>query len=348
MIKQFSLQAIAACVFCVLAVSCAKEQSSLNPDDASGRATITGTLTYSQGQEYSSSKGFTEKIVPAAGVEVFVDVNNDCFKPGFDPDNIDNPYSTTSGFTTYSAVTDQNGKYSISVPAVPTGVIVIVRANDFVATASEVVGQKDGKPVFKTGEAIYHMYTTEEFLTPGNIIDYSEQFDYYFKDQPAEFTTTGDIRVDVRFNAYKTSNQKIFTIPSDEVDLLVKVTYNEPYYLTRTYGVSTDRNGTAELEVPLFEENCTVSLEIEAFRLKGDFTDKSTGSNKNMEGYYAQYDFNRNGFVSLISSATFDGLEGVVSYHKVPMLFVPFAGEDPDGLLEEPYAWRSAYNYNWE
>ena len=238
--KIFILSAVAASAVMTI-VSCSKEQSEINPESIPGKATITGTLSYSLGQSYSSSAGFSEEIVPAAGVTVFVDVDNSGFKDG------------ATGYTTYETVTDETGNYSVTVPATSQGVDVNIRANDFVAEASVVEGQKNGSPVFKTGDAIYHL---EEYqytgVKPGNVVEYSGMFDCQFFSEPVSFDYSGQVAFRVGFNSFDRNGNYSFSFADENVNVIVTAEYSG-YDVPRKYGV-TVRGGEAELEIPLLEE----------------------------------------------------------------------------------------------
>lgn len=324
--KIFILSAVAASAVMTI-VSCSKEQSEINPESIPGKATITGTLSYSLGQSYSSSAGFSEEIVPAAGVTVFVDVDNSGFKDG------------ATGYTTYETVTDETGNYSVTVPATSQGVDVNIRANDFVAEASVVEGQKNGSPVFKTGDAIYHL---EEYqhtgVKPGNVVEYSGMFDCQFFSEPVSFDYSGQVAFRVGFNSFDRNGNYSFTFADENVNVIVTAEYSG-YDVPRKYGV-TVRGGEAELEIPLLEENCKVNLTVEALRVVGEFSDQD---NARYEGTYEQYNYSYGEYSPQTVEATFDGLTTPVV--NIAMLF--------KGFVDTPYHsyayyWEDAFNSEWE
>lgn len=104
----------------LILASCSKEQSSYSIDDISGRATITGHLTYTEGQSFEGNR-FTELIKDAAERTVMVEVNNSDLAPE----------GTAAGVTTFKTVTDSEGRFSIRIPVPPQGVQYTVRAEDF-------------------------------------------------------------------------------------------------------------------------------------------------------------------------------------------------------------------------
>ena len=323
--KIFILLAVAvSAVMCF--ASCTKEQSEINPDSIPGKATITGTFFYSSGQSYSPASGFSEEIVPAAGVNVYVDVDNSGFKEG------------AEGYTTYETVTDETGTYSVTIPATASGVSISVRADDFVAEATVVDGQENGSPVFRTGEAIYRLDGYDkDGIKPGKIVEYSAMFDYEFFTEPVSFAYSGDVNFRVGFNAFSSSDQAIFAYADERVDLIVKAKYSgEGYSMTRTYGV-TAIGGEATLTIPLVEETCQLSMTVEALRTEGIFYDED---NERYSGTYAQYNYSSRSYGPQSESVNFDKFDPETV--DVAMLF------SGSGYESSPYNWRYAFDEEWD
>ncbi len=144
----------------LMLLGCAKEQSSLTISDIEGEATITGCLTYTTGQSYENGTS-VENFAPASKVRVQVKVQNSDLDPSGNAD----------GYTVYETTTDNEGNYSVSIPALDQGVTAVVKAqsftgkrtfvNGFDATNNVLISEKD--VVYETGN------TTLNSVEPGDI-----------------------------------------------------------------------------------------------------------------------------------------------------------------------------------
>ena len=180
-------------------VGCSKEQSSFNIEDVPGKAKVMGTFTYDAGQSYTNGV-YVQQIKGAAGVRVKAQISNSSIK------------SNSTGYTTYETTTDENGNYSIEIPAVPNGTNVEIIADPFFATYSEVTGVNNNIPEIKSEEVLFKAQSTDVSIRPDDIKIYDAIYLYTERDvneadkYTAKFTVKGGY---VWYCAVKDGNEDI-------------------------------------------------------------------------------------------------------------------------------------------
>lgn len=312
----------------VALVGCSKEQSSFNIEDVPGKATIMGTLSYDAGQGYTNGV-HTQLIKGAANVRVVAKVKNESI------------LSSSKGYTIYTTQTDENGNYSLEVPAdYDGGVSVQIMADPFFATYSKVVGVENAKPEIESEEVLFTMQDSQEFnVTPNFIKIYDKSYEYDGRSvlKPYQYTSTFIVKVgegrwskirdndeDKAIQEYKAAVRK---------DVLVKI--GDVYY-----GATTDSEGKATFIIPSEEKEWTANnavIEIPGYVVSNYDYYKKEYDNEDRKYVVRKYTIINGTFEQIEQSANirFSGIEGTPApISKVRMKFAPFVGEE-------------SYGYNW-
>ena len=119
-LRKFAVFAAFAAVTTVFVGCSDQDQSSLSIEDFQGRAKISGTLSYNEGQAYNNGN-YTELNKVAANTPVYIRISNTYLSPN----------GNASGYTTLETVTDANGKYEIEVPLPDQGARIYLHAPTF-------------------------------------------------------------------------------------------------------------------------------------------------------------------------------------------------------------------------
>lgn len=125
--RLFNFMVVA--MMATLVVSCSEEQTSLSIEDIPGKAKVMGFVTYDSGATGSGINVQNNRMLPASGKTIYVEIDNDSFKAG------------AEGVTTYETVTDANGKFEIEIPAVQSTFITI-KAAGFEGTQKKLVSNE--------------------------------------------------------------------------------------------------------------------------------------------------------------------------------------------------------------
>jgi hypothetical protein len=134
-------KAILAIGLTAVLFSCKKrEENEFTATDNTGTTVVSGTITRDQltiATNGTLNTTATNYAIPAEGVNVTVRVKkygNQGLYPAV------NESQRPDGFDSYSATTDANGRYSITVKSNGLGVQAVVTTNDFVATKDTLLG----------------------------------------------------------------------------------------------------------------------------------------------------------------------------------------------------------------
>ena len=242
--KQKLFGAAALVAFILFGASCSKqEQSEFNMDSVKQEVTISATVTYSTGVDVNATSYSIVNSKPAAGRRVFIEV------PYAE-------YSTAPGVTGnkfFETVTDENGKFSITIPTKSTGINATIRMEEFtdVYRTYEKMGA-DGKPVFKTELRNYSFSVAANALKPGafrfpeEIVYNSQKIDV---DQFSnEVTMTGKVNL-----AYETGFRKgdFKAANKATVEFTVVYDYGSAAALELKFGTTTDAQGNYSITLPV-------------------------------------------------------------------------------------------------
>lgn len=142
-----SFALVASLILC----GCTKEQSELTLESITGSAVIKGQVHYNQGIKELNGAIYEEYLVPASGQTVSVEVSYSNYKQG------------SQGKKTFSAETDENGNYSITIPVGATEISGVVKVEAFVGTYNEMVNGVS----YTREDAIYENGNTKSFNSVG-------------------------------------------------------------------------------------------------------------------------------------------------------------------------------------
>lgn len=241
--KQKLFGAASLVAFILFGASCSnQEQSEFNLDSVKQEVTISATVTYSTGVDVNATSYSIINSKPAAGRKVFIEV----------------PYAqygnaAALGNKIFETVTDEAGKFSITIPTKSTGINATIRMEEFtdVYRTYEKMGA-DGKPVFKSELRNYSFSVAANGLMPGafrfpeEIVYASEKIDV---DQFAnEVTMTGKVNL-----AYETGFRKGAFKAADKatVEFTVIYDYGTTAALELKFGTVTDAQGNYSITLPV-------------------------------------------------------------------------------------------------
>lgn len=327
--------------------SCSKEQSSLNIEDVPGKAKIMGTLAYDAGQGFTNG-AHTQLIKGAANVRVVAKVSNASI------------VSTSKGYTIYETQTDENGNYTIEVPAdYDGGVNATIIADPFWATYSEVVEVEGDTPEIKTEEVLFKLPDSPELnVTPNDIEIHDATFTY--KDRTIleayKYTSTFVIKVgEGRWNKQKNDYDEYNAVQEYKVaagkDVLAYIVYNEGKENEQKvcYGATTDTEGNAVFIIPSEKKawSTKVSVEVPGYVVNNYEYYKKEWDDDKGENVVRKYSI-VNGLFEQIEKEveiTFNGIEGAPApVKKIRMKYSAFEGEETYGYSWPDKEWEDDTN----
>lgn len=231
-------------------VGCQREQSELDFGSLQEKALVTGCVTYSLGQDTLSDDYVAERILPAVGRKIYVEIPMSSYQAG------------AQGNKIFTGVVDSLGNFSIEVPVKSEGISgATLRYEEFTAERATYLKMENGKPVFEvrmckfeTPKAIGDL----DHLMPGsNNIGTEEELRYEWtvidmKDYSETAVFTGKLllpyEVSYHTGAYKpAANCAVEITIQDGEDLEEKKADAEKF----TYGCTTDANGVFSVNLPI-------------------------------------------------------------------------------------------------
>ena len=316
--KQKLFGAASLVAFILFGASCSQqEQSEFNMDSVKQEVTISATVTYSTGVDVNATSYSIINSKPASGRKVFIEVPY-------------NQYSAAAaaGNKIFETVTDETGKFSITIPTKSTGINAVIRMEEFtdVYRTYEKMGA-DGKPVFKTELRNYHFNVAANALKPGafkfpeEIVYQSEKIDV---DQFSNnVTMTGKVNL-----AYETGFRKgAFKAASKAtVEFTVVYDYGTPAALELKFGTVTDAQGNYSITLPV--KSLADGFHITDLKVLGigdsQFTHYDTDSTTvKVYGAYQLMNFGNTGGVGGLNFANI--IEGVTyNLGAQNLLFTPY------------------------
>ena len=118
-------------------VGCEREQSELDFGSLQEKALVTGRVTYSLGQDTLSDDYVAERILPAVGRKIYVEIPMSSYQAG------------AQGNKIFTGVVDSLGNFSIEVPVKTDGIDdAKLRYEEFTAERATYLKMENGKPVF--------------------------------------------------------------------------------------------------------------------------------------------------------------------------------------------------------
>lgn len=248
MMKKFVYLFIAA-LFIGL-VGCQREQSELDFGSLQEKALVTGRVTYSLGQDTLSDDYVAERILPAVGRKIYVEIPMSSYQAG------------AQGKKIFTGVVDSLGNFSIEVPVKSEGISgATLRYEEFTAERATYLKMENGKPVFDVRMCKFETPSSimqPQDLLPGvnNVGNESDlRYDYAvidMKDYSETAIFTGKLllpyEVSFRTGAYKPAADCTVEITiQDGEDLEEKKADAEKF----TYGCTTDANGVFSVNLPI-------------------------------------------------------------------------------------------------
>ena len=244
--KQKLFGAAALVAFILFGASCSKEQSELKLSSIKQQIEISATVTYSTGVDVNATTYSVINNKPAAGRKVFIDVPFAQYQIAA---------AATAGTKVYETVTDENGKFSISIPTKSDGTAFTIRMEEFTDTyrTYEKMGA-DGKPVFKEELRQYSYSKAFAASMPGSL-QFPEEIVYDNKKIDIDLfkesvTLAGNINL-----ACETGFREGKFQPANKANVEFTIIYDKkPAPATNeeiTFGTTTDANGNYSITIPM-------------------------------------------------------------------------------------------------
>ena len=337
--KKFVYLFIAALM--VGLVGCKPEQSELDFGSLQEKALVTGRVTYSLGQDTLSDDYVAERILPAVGRKIYVEVPMSSYQAG------------SQGNKIFTGVVDSLGNFSIEVPVKSEGISgATLRYEEFTAERATYLKMENGKPVFEvrmckfeTPAAIASLPT----LMPGSNHIGEEadlRYDYTIidmKDYSETAVFTGKLllpyEVSYHTGAYKPAADCTIEITIKDGEDVEEQGYSNASSFT--YGCTTDKNGIFTLNLPIknlrkgfcIEDATVVPSADAAFVHYTDVTGKSV---KVAGAYKLRTDWVAGANIYDVAEVI-EGIE--CSIGECPLKFVPGYN---NGIVDEvlPPAWN--------
>lgn len=290
----------------VLFTSCSKEQSYFNIEDIKGRATIVGYLYYNEGQTFVNNK-YEELNKNAVGFTVYADVANEDIK------------ASSSGRTTYSCTTGEDGKFTMTVPVTPDGVRVRIRVQDKEGKHYVLNDVNNNTPIFKEEDGFYGVNSEEFTLSPGTVQVFDKELTFTPRNEIVEYKEYAQYQIRLGKCMFDNGNYRTI-YPASSSNVIIKVDYQNGQ--SRYYGATSDYNGHANFKIPFPELPYTANISLESVQSLWEYAYYYDGIQYN--GYYSVY--NRDVFRN--SQTDFTEFDNLVIYHTVRMEFNPVGSYD--------------------
>lgn len=251
--------------------ACSEDQSTFNVENVPGRCQIEGVIKYNEGTTIENDH-FAYNYKPAAGLEVTVTIQNSV-------------YGDLKGKSTFTAVTDAEGKYSIEIPAPTSNAEVNISTADFRGVRTFVT-REDNKVVTKSENVIYRGTTSAKVHSQGivfaNIVCTECSEDIAVNNMTQLATLKGKVGQGVEYKdparkKYNENNDFVgytdakvyFVYEGAKMDLIVQVSYKGKEF---TYNVTSGNDGEWSLQVPVYEFPATFNYTVSAMPYNSSYT----------------------------------------------------------------------------
>ncbi len=271
--KSIKIAAVAMAAAALLA-ACSEEQSTFNIENVPGRCTLQGKIVYNQGTTYENGK-FVYDYKPLANTEVTVTIDNGAF-------------GSYAGESTFTTTTDEQGFYTIEVPAPKDDASVRVTTPDFI-TVRKVIKMINNKiqtveeeVVLRGDKTFYDVHAQGIVLASFACIECNRDENYSGFNEYATISGTIGQNAEYKVNAtpirneegkltsYLSASRYYVFVPAAGVDLIVTVSYpNEGDF---TYNATTDANGDFKLSIPVEGFPTSFSYSLTMMPYDGKFT----------------------------------------------------------------------------
>lgn len=255
---------LAALGVVALMTGCSDNQTSFDVEDVPGKALVQGTIVYNQGATLQDNK-FVYEYKPAANLEVIITVDNSSYD------------SNLKGETVFTTTTDENGKYSIEIPAPANECTVDIRTAQFLGTHS-TVQRVNNKIEAVEKNVVYWAKGHANVISKGYYYADLECVTFDTETEFSNYTETATLSGVIGRNAefyiaperrYNEDNELIGIqsasvrncyVPAPNADLMIQVTYEGK---ERTYNATTDSKGEFSINVPVKEFPASFSYTVE-------------------------------------------------------------------------------------
>lgn len=249
-LAQFKSIMVAIMIAAVL-VGCnkPKEQTSVNIEDFTEKATVIGKLIYNEGQSLEGTD-YVNTMKPAADVTVTAVVAN-------------SEYSATtngSGNLTFTTKTDEEGNFELEIPVTNDGVNVQLKTTNFVGQYRTIVDVENGQAVYSYEEVVYSLEDKTFRLEP-NDVEIADGIFTFEKRENLEKTAKiyGTLIYD-EGQGFDGTNYSRLIKPAANIELTAVVNNN----IENAIMAQTDSEGNFQILVPV-EGSANVTLSAASF-----------------------------------------------------------------------------------
>ena len=224
-----------AILFATMLVGCnkPKEQTSVDINDFTEKATIMGKLSYDEGQSLEGSN-YVTTMKPAADITITAVVAN-------------SEYSATasgSGNLTFTTKTDAEGNFELSIPVTNSGVSVKLKATSFAGKYRSIVDVKNGQAVYSYEDVIYSIEEKNLTLEPNDVEFVDGTFSYEGRENTEESARIyGTLTYD-EGQGFDGTNYTRLIKPAANIKITATVNGN-------TLTTQTDSNGKFQFIIPV-------------------------------------------------------------------------------------------------
>lgn len=341
----------------IMMTSCSEEQSSFNIDSVPGRGVIEGTVLYNQGTKLVDGK-FVYDYKPAANLKMVAVVTNSDYD------------SNLSGQTTYEVTTDENGKYSITLPA-PTvkevsvrfitssfrGVrsVVKIENNKVVTVEEPVVYTGMGETSVRANGIKYCNFncteTSEDLLSKGftEYANVSGRLGQNVEKYTAGKTQTNDAGVII---GHTDATLEYLFKGAANTPLILEVEYQNHTFV---YNTTSNASGGFTMQVPVAAFPASFSCKVSAVPYNGNFTQyerviKEVKSSNGRTYEYIDYTpHTLNGYYSQQIPSTTNlsfPVSGVTGRIEAKAMIFSLIDDTADDFGYSPYRWNTSSDWN--
>ena len=289
---------------------CQKEQTELNINDSQYFTTVQGTIFYPSGVTLTDIGG-----TPAANKTVVIDVPYSYYS------------STATGTKRFTTTTDNQGKFSIKIPAKIATVAATIKVESFQGAHyifEQYVKQGDSYvPQFIQKDVIYKFAGVPVTISASGIENKNLTLAYDLVGAEPEFQFSANYKFAVEKIFYTLTEEPPYSvspkwIPQTNTDVIVTVKRSGTEYV---YIGKSNSNGTVSIDIPIKDIEEELVMNVTANPYKGSLTfyeiatDLQSYTTVNKSGVYSTAGFN--------TYCTLKALQSVTGSQKVSFSFTP-------------------------
>ncbi len=249
-LAQFKSIMVAIMIATVL-VGCnkPKEQTSVNIEDFTEKATVIGKLIYNEGQSLEGTD-YVTTMKPAVDVTVTAVVAN-------------SEYSATtngSGNLTFTTKTDEEGNFELEIPVTNDGVNVQLKTTNFVGQYRTIVDVENGQAVYSYEEVVYSLEDKTFKLEPNDVEIADGIFTFEKRDNLEKTAKIYGTLIYDEGQGFDGTNYSRLIKPAANIELTAVVNND----IKNAIMAQTDSEGNFQILVPV-EGNTNVTLSAASF-----------------------------------------------------------------------------------